>query len=178
MAHIHAIEKYTKQSAQKAGDAGTSAREAGEEGQAETKFKKKIIIFGMAALVLLLTGLGTVCYTGFFNKLEVGSDGKPTPIFYTLPESVVNLTTGDKKTTFLKAIIIFELSRQSDISQIQATMPRLQDTIDTYLRDLHPIDLIDAAGIQRLRAELLFRANKTLAPIKINGILFKEIVVQ
>jgi flagellar FliL protein len=52
------------------------------------------------------------------------------------------------------------------------------DAVNTYLRELRASDLSGSAGIQRLREELLIRANKSLAPVKINDVLFKEIVVQ
>jgi flagellar protein FliL len=123
---------------------------------------------------------------GFFSKQEehaatvIGEDGKPVdkPIFYTLPEFLVNLNSGSKQTSFLKATVILELARQSDVPQIEANLPRLLDTLNTYLRELRPSDLAGSAGIQRLREELLLRGNKTLAPVKINDILFKEIIVQ
>jgi len=157
------------------------------EGEASTKkSKKKIMIFGVIALVLLLAGLGGAYYFGMFSKhedhaaVEIGPDGKPIEkaIFYTLPEFLVNLNTGGKQTSFLKATIILEVAHQNEVPQIEANLPRLTDTLNTYLRELRPSDLAGSAGIQRLREELLLRANKTLAPVKINDILFKEIIVQ
>ncbi len=111
---------------------------------------------------------------------EAGGDGKPIekPVYYTLPEFLVNLNTGGKQTSFLKTTVILELTQQTDVPLIEANMPRLQDSFNTYLRELRASDLAGSAGIQRLREELLLRANKALAPTKINDVLFKEIVVQ
>lgn len=150
------------------------------------KSKKKIIILGVAALVLLIAGAGAAYYFGVFSKkeehaaVELGPDGKPIekPIFYTLPEFLVNLNTGGKQSSFLKATVILEVAHQSEVPQVEANLPRLLDALNTYLRELRPSDLAGSSGIQRLREELLLRANKTLTPIKINDVLFKEIIVQ
>lgn len=169
-------------------DAGPSEGE-GQVGEGKAdgkKSKKKIIILGVVGLVLLLAGGGAAFYMGVFEKkeehsnVELGADGKPIekPIFYTLPEFLVNLNTGGKQSSFLKATVILEVPHQGDVPQIEANLPRLLDTLNTYLRELRPSDLSGSAGIQRLREELLLRSNKTMAPIKINDILFKEIIVQ
>ena len=158
-----------------------------EGGDGESgKSKKKIIVLAVLALVVLLGGAGGAYFMGFFGKHEehasneVGSDGKPMeqPVFYTLPEFVVNLNSSSKQSSFLKTTVILELPHQADVAQIEANLPRVLDTLNTYLRELRPSDLAGSAGIQRLREELLLRTNKTLAPTKINDILFKEIIVQ
>jgi flagellar FliL protein len=57
-------------------------------------------------------------------------------------------------------------------------MPRLLDTFQTYLRELRPTDLDGSAGLYRLKEELTRRVNASIAPNRINAVLFKEIVVQ
>lgn len=185
-------EKETEEKEEKEEKAGKSEdAEEGAEGEEggegkSKKSKKKIIIFGLLALIVLMAGVGGAYYFGILgNKedsaaVELGPDGKPIEkaIFYTLPEFLVNLNTGGKQSSFLKATVILEVANQSEVPQIEANLPRLLDAINTYLRELRPSDLAGSAGIQRLREELLLRANKTLAPIKINDVLFKEIIVQ
>ena len=100
------------------------------------------------------------------------------PVFYTLPDFLINLNTGSKASSFLKTTVILEVAKQEDVPVIEANLPRLVDGINTYLRELRASDLSGSAGIQRLREELLLRCNKSLAPVKINDVLFKEIVVQ
>lgn len=184
-----ADEKEEEKKPKKGG--GAEEGEAGEgeaaEGEAAPKrSKKKIIIIGVVALLVLLAGAGAAWYLGIFPKkeehaaVELGPDGKPIekPIFYTLPEFLVNLNTGGKQASFLKATVILEVAHQGEVPQVEANLPRLLDALNTYLRELRPSDLAGSAGIQRLREELLLRANKTLTPIKINDVLFKEIIVQ
>jgi flagellar FliL protein len=57
-------------------------------------------------------------------------------------------------------------------------MPRIMDAFQTYLRELRPSDLEGSAGLYRLKEELTRRVNASIAPARINAVLFKEIVVQ
>ena len=183
-------DKEPKLTSAKGGDAeakeGEGEGEEGEEGHAKGKKSKKKLIIIAAAVIVLLAGAGGAYFMGLFGKHEekaaadVGKDGKPVEkqVFYTLPEFIVNLNSSGKQSSFLKASIILDLAQQGDVAQVEANLPRLLDAFNTYLRELRPSDLAGSAGIQRLREELLVRANKTLAPVKINDVLFKEIIVQ
>lgn len=161
--------------------------EEGAEGEiVPKKSRKKIIIIGVLALVILLGGAAGAYFGGFIggreNKenTELGPDGKPIEkaIFYTLPEFLVNLNSSGKgSATFLKTTVILEVAHKGDISKIESNLPRLIDAVNTYLRELRPSDLAGSAGIQRLREEILLRANKSLGDVKINDVLFKEIIV-
>ena len=68
--------------------------------------------------------------------------------------------------------------RQGVIEQITPIMPRVMDAFQTYLRELRPMDLDGSAGLYRLKEELTRRVNLSIAPARINAVLFKEIVVQ
>ena len=104
-------------------------------------------------------------------------DGKP--VFYDLPEFLVDLnTSGRGKTSFLKMKITVELAKQSDVELMEAYMPRVRDNFITYIRELRASDLSGSAGLYRLREELMLRINQAIAPAKVNNILFKEIIVQ
>ena len=52
------------------------------------------------------------------------------------------------------------------------------DSFQVYLRELRVADLKGSAGIYRLREDLLRRVNEAAQPVKINDVLFKEILVQ
>lgn len=154
----------------------------GEGGEAAPKkSKKKLIIFGVLGLVIL-AGAGAGAYFVFFNKPaeedKAASKAVASAVYYTLPEFLVNLNSGTKQTSFLKATIVLELESSLDIHPLEGNLPKLMDAFNTYLRELRSSDLAGSAGIQRLREELLLRGNKAMAPIKINDVLFKEIIVQ
>lgn len=165
---------------------GASA--SGEEaGTAFKKSKKKLIIAALA-LLLIVGGVAGAYFAGVFGgshekaegEVELGEDGLPInkPIFFTMPDFLINLNATGRQTSFLKATIVLELEKESDAKMVEANMPRLLDSYNTYMRELRSSDLVGSAGIQRLREELLLRANKTMAPAKINDVLFKEIIVQ
>jgi len=169
-------------------DAATEG-EAGAEGAvaaAPEKSKKKLIIIAVGAIVLLAAIGAGLFFSGILGKApektatEMGPDGKPIekPVFYTLPDFLINLNSQGKAASFLKATVVIEVAHQADVPIIESELPKVVDAINTYMRELHPSDLTGSAGIQRLREEMLLRVNKALAPVKINDVLFKEIVVQ
>ena len=150
------------------------------------KSKKKLIII-IAIAVLLLGGGGAAAFFMLHKGAEkkddaVALDEKGNPInkavYYTLPEFLVNLNTSGKSSQFLKTTVVLEVAKQTDVPLIESSLPRLVDSINTYLRELRSSDLAGSAGIQRLREEILLRVNKAIAPVQINDVLFKDIVVQ
>jgi flagellar FliL protein len=140
----------------------------------------KVLMIAGAALVAL-AGAGGGAYYFFTHKHEP----KPEPVvvkpavFVDLPEVLVNLSnTGSERTQYLKIKIVLELAEQSMVGQITPVMPRVMDAFQTYLRELRPSDLDGSAGLYRLKEELTRRVNASIAPSRINAVLFKEIVVQ
>jgi len=115
-----------------------------------------------------------------------GKDAKPGAVtagpngvvYYEMPSFLVNLNSGDKRTSFLKMTVTLELASAEDQLKIDEVMPRITDSFNTYLRELRSPDLAGSAGLHRLREELLLRINEISQPAKVNDILFKEIIVQ
>jgi flagellar FliL protein len=159
--------------------------EDGAEGAPEGKKRfalppMKYLIIGGAALVVL-AGAGSGGYYFFTHKSEPKTEAsvaKPA-VFVDLPEVLVNLSnTGSERTQYLKIKIVLELADQPMVAQITPVMPRVMDAFQTYLRELRPTDLEGSAGLYRLKEELTRRVNASIAPSRINAVLFKEIVVQ
>jgi flagellar FliL protein len=110
---------------------------------------------------------------------EAGAAAVPLgPVFYEMPEFLVNLSTTGQKVSFLKMKVTLELENQAAVAKIDARKPRIQDAFNTYLRELRASDLVGSAGIYRLREELLLRVNKAVEPDRVTDILFGEIIVQ
>jgi flagellar protein FliL len=107
-----------------------------------------------------------------------GKDGAPKITYHDLPEFVANLNPGSATPSFIKMAVTIEAATPEIITKIQEKQPKIQDIINTYLRELRPSDLKGSAGVHRLREELTLRINKTLYPDKINNILFKELLIQ
>lgn len=145
---------------------------------------KKLVLF--IILPLLLVGGGAGVYLtgafGFFGKeKKAAEEAQGTPrqaIFYNLPDLLVNLNSNGRKTHFLKLSIAFELKNDGDAQTLQSVLPRIIDNFQVYLRELRVEDLQGAAGIQRLREELLVRVNSAIRPLAIKDVLFKEMLIQ
>jgi flagellar FliL protein len=156
------------------------------EGEAKGGKSKLMIIVGGVVGLLLVAGAG-LYFTGMLDSLmgkkkEVAAAEAPPPkplVFFDLPDFLVNLNSaGAKKASFLKLSVSLELEKQEDTARLQAVMPRIVDNFQIYLRELRIDDLRGSGGIYRLREELLARVNAAVAPVKVNDVLFKEMLVQ
>ena len=157
----------------------------GQEGKdaaaPKRRFSLKLIIMVVGGVV----GLGALGGGGYFffvhhaNAAAAAATTVKPPIFIDMPDVLVNLSSsGGDRTQYLKVKIALELPDEAVSAQIQPIMPRLLDTFQTYLRELRPTDLDGSAGLYRLKEELTRRVNASIAPNRINAVLFKEIVVQ
>jgi flagellar FliL protein len=100
------------------------------------------------------------------------------PVFVDLPDMIANLAGPPAKPSYVKLQARLELSKQEDVDKVKQSMPRLQDMFQTYLREMRPDELRGSAGIYRLREELLGRANVALAPVRVNDVLFTQLLIQ
>ncbi|MDH5749162.1 MAG: flagellar basal body-associated FliL family protein [Rhodospirillales bacterium] len=172
----------------------------GEEGTEDAELdsskkdgKKRVLILIGLAMFLVVGGFGAAWYTGVLDPLiamitgEEAESSKKDPsqrtnygnaVFHDLDEILVNLNTGGRKSTFLKIRISLELENEQDVTRITELMPRIIDNFQVYLRELRVEDLKGSAGMYRLREELLTRVSAAVHPIKVNDILFKEMLVQ
>ncbi|MEQ8194510.1 MAG: flagellar basal body-associated FliL family protein [Rhodospirillales bacterium] len=171
----------------------------GEGGEGELSSeggKKKLLLIIGLVLLLVVGGASAAYFTGLMEPLlkmfsgggetaaqpEAGksasTSGPGNTLFHDLPEILVNLNTGGRKASFLKIKVALELANAGDLPQVEKLMPRVLDNFQVYLRELRVEDLKGSAGMYRLREELLARVNAAVAPVKINDVLFKEMLVQ
>jgi flagellar FliL protein len=111
-------------------------------------------------------------------KAPADGDTAATAVFYDLPEMLVNINTAGRKRNFLKIRVSIELSNEQDVAKVENVQPRIVDNFQVYLRELRLEDLQGAAGMYRLREELLTRVNAAVRPVQIKDVLFKEMIVQ
>ena len=163
--------------------------EEGGESSKRQGGKKKLLLFVALALFLVVGGAAAAYFTGLLEPLIAmlgGADetaaeettGPVEVVFFDLPEILVNLNTGRRKSTFLKIRVSLELENAEDVARIEAVMPRIIDNFQVYLRELRVEDLKGSAGMYRLREELLTRVTLAVAPSKVSDVLFKEMLVQ
>lgn len=151
---------------------------------------KKILFFVIPVLLLIGGGAG-LYFTGAVDSLmgmfkgggekAHSADAKKSvqpAVFMDLPEMLVNLQTEGRKQAFLKIHVALELSDPTDPPKIEAVMPRIVDAFQVYLRELRVEDLQGAAGMHLLREELLTRVQAAVKPVKVNDVLFREMLIQ
>ncbi len=159
-----------------------------EDGAAPAKGggKKKLLL--MAAPVLLAVAGGGAWFAGLLPGGKAAAKEAAThdkeheaphgPVFFEMPEMVANLNGGGRRVVFIKLKVKLELARAEDQAAITAAMPRLLDMFQTYLRETRPEELRGSAGTYRLREELINRADVAVAPVRVNDVLFTEMLVQ
>jgi flagellar FliL protein len=151
------------------------------EAGAPAKGKLKLIIAIVGALAVL--GGGAATYFMFFRHSgeEMHAETLPPkpPVFVDVPEMMVNLASAPgERVQYLKVKLMLEVREEKQVETIKPSMPRVTDIFQTYLRELRPTDLNGSAGLFRLKEELTKRVNVALAPIPVNAVLFKEVVIQ
>ena len=168
------------------------ADEAMDDGMAggRRRGSKKLIVLVLLAILLMVGTAAGLYFSGIAStllgkgeeKAEVKVEAPPPPkvaVFYDdLPDMLVNLNTGSKKSSFLKLHVSFQIESEDDKAKIKLVQARIIDTFQTYLRELRLEDLKGSAGLYRLREELLMRVNAAVAPVKVDDVLFTDLLVQ
>ncbi|GGJ00775.1 flagellar basal body-associated FliL family protein [Neoroseomonas lacus] len=159
--------------------------------------RKKLILI---ALPLLLGGIGAGLWFSDILPSMFGVGAHPAdehgrtaaaepprpPAFFEMPEIIANLNATGRRPVYVKLRSKLEITRAEDAAAIQLALPRLLDLFQTHLREMRPEELRGSAGTQRLREELMARANIAVAPPagstqpapRITDVLFTEILVQ
>lgn len=169
-------------------DEGEGSEELPESPRRKLPIKKILII---VLPILLIVGAGAGLYfTGVLDsllgkgapdKVEAKAEAPKTvgpAVFMDLPEMLVNLQSSGRKQAFLKIRVAIELEAPTDTPRIEQVMPRIVDSFQVYLRELRVEDLQGAAGMHLLREELLTRVQAAAKPVKVNDVLFREMLVQ
>ncbi|MCA3424457.1 MAG: flagellar basal body-associated FliL family protein [Roseomonas sp.] len=169
------------------------ASEEVQEGKKGGGRKKLLLLAAPVLLVAIGAGLwfGGILppLLGMGTPAASAGSGEPGPrvvTFLEMPEIVTNLNAPGRRAVFVKLRSKLELARPEDGAVVQAAMPRVLDLFQTYLREVRPEELRGSAGTQRLREELVARANIAVAQagrgdaqqIRVNDVLFMEILVQ
>lgn len=157
----------------------------GAEGEDAPKKSKKMLFIIIGVVVLLLGGGGGAAFFMLGGDKEEMVDGTEEKVaeakpsyFYDLPPIMVNLVSDSSEEMFLKLLVSLEVVDESVAQAIEPRMPRLLDAFQVYLRELRRSDLEGSAGIYRLKEELRRRVNLAVYPVQVEGVLFKQILVQ
>lgn len=144
---------------------------------------KKLVLF--IVLPLLLFGGGGAAawfllFQGHAEEGEATAEAAPEhpPVYFDMEELTVNLASTGKRNSYLKLKLTLELGKPEDSETLPNVLPRVEDQFQVYLRGVRVEDLQGSDGLQRLREELLLRAQKAAAPAEVKDILFKVVQVQ
>jgi len=101
------------------------------------------------------------------------------PCYYAMPKLVMNLaSTGGARAVMMELELSLESSTPSTFAKVPEMMPRLKDTLNSFLRELRVEDLNGSGGTYTLRRELLKRFNTVLDPKKIDAVLIEGMLIQ
>jgi flagellar FliL protein len=165
------------------------AEEAIEAAPPITKKKmsgKKLVLFIVLPL-LLFAGGGAAAWFLLFQggEEENAAEGHAAeatpehpPVYFDMDELTVNLAATGKRNAYLKLKLTLELGKPEDSETLPNVLPRIEDQFQVYLRGVRVEDLQGSDGLQRLREELLMRAQKAATPAEVKDILFKVVQVQ
>jgi flagellar FliL protein len=135
----------------------------------------KWIIVGMIVLVIIGAAAAGAFY---FLPQMTGAQGvkKEQPaIAWTLEPFIVNLADGDR---YLKIVMQFEVHDPALPHELDMVKPRIRDAILDLLCSKSQADLVDPAGKQKLREEIIVQVNMALTTGKIAKVYFTDFVIQ
>lgn len=164
--------------------AAAAAEEAGEVAEKPSLFKLTRMKLIILAAVLVVGGGAGAYLMGFFGgggeEMEeaAAEPEHPPAYFFDLPELTVNLSSVERRASFLKLRVTIEVDDAGVAHEIEPFMPRVMDAFQVYLREVRMTDLEGSAGLYRLKEELRRRINLAVHPAKVNAVLFKEILIQ
>ncbi len=166
---------------------GTDDELGDDEGEPTRKKKlsgKRLTLFVILPLLLFGGGGAGAYFSGLLDPLLGLGEGEEiehvakAAFYYDLPEMLVNLNSGGKRNSFLRLRVSLEIEDPEAVEQLDLVLPRIIDNFQVYLRELRLDDLSGSAGLFRLKEELLVRVNMAVKPVRINDVLFKEMIVQ
>lgn len=165
--------------------------------------KKKILLFVLLPLLVLLSGAGAAWKLGYLDnylghkKLDCAGvqesdedyaacaeqlameSGMGAPgVFVSIPDMIVNLNSTSRTPRFLKVALKVELEDSKAEKSFETVMPRVIDQFQAYLRELRLEDLRGSSGMYRMKIELLSRVRAAAPEIRVRDVLFQEILVQ
>lgn len=165
----------------------------------------RLILIAAAAALVLLGGGGAGAFLLFFNKPaaesgskaekkksegrgEKGEGAETAPqvvitqgpdgvVYCSLPNMVVNMQGNDGRPVYLKLKISLEAQDEAAADLIDPSLPRIQDMLQSFLRELRPEDLQGSQGTYQLRMEILRRVNLAIAPARVKAVLIEEMLI-
>lgn len=157
----------------------TAPAEDGGEAAPPAKGRKVKLIAALLVGVLAVGGGGWFMFGRAGHAKPVATDKKPIA-FVDIKDMIVNLASepNQERPRFLKLKVALEVKDPKIVTEVQPLLPRVEDILQVFVRELRASDLEGSGGIYRLREELLRRVNVAVSPSRVDAVLFKEVIVQ
>lgn len=157
-----------------------------DSGKQTTKMsKKKLVGIALGGLFgLAVVGGGGAYMFGLLDSV-LGIEREKTklaidlgvPARFPLPVIKADLKTGRCRSPFLRIEVIAQVN-QGDVDILEGKIDEIVDGVRTHLRDQERQDLVGKAGTDQLRFDLVNIINNVIAPSRIQGVLFKDFILQ
>jgi flagellar FliL protein len=145
--------------------------------------KKKILIVGLAAVLLVLFCVaGALAWKFVLHKppqaegTQAEEHAKAPPFLYSLDPFIVNLFD-PKSVRYLKLTLQLELAGITK-EEMATQVPKIRDSLIILISSKKLEEVASMEGKLRLREEILFRINRILGEGKTREIYFTDFVVQ
>ncbi len=168
-----------------------SARDENDEEKRPAVAPKKKVLLLLLPIFLVVGSVVGLYFSGIADSIltvpdreqekQAEPDGGKTSdtLFYDIPEILVNLSAkAGQKPIYFKIRVALEMNSAEDIAFAEKMLPRIVDSLQFYLREMRLEELQGSIGTYRLKEEINGRLNRILAPVKVNDVLFKEILIQ
>jgi flagellar FliL protein len=170
-------EKAAEESAEKpSGKKGKKAAKGKSKGGS-----KKLLIIAIAVIVVILGGGAAAFFMlSGDGKKEAKVNLPPPPgemTMYAMPKFLSDLKTGKCRANYIKMRISVEVGKNYT-KLLQTKQPKIMEALQLQMRSYERQDLIGREGDKRVRADLITIINRHIKPGKIEGILFKEFLLQ
>ena len=163
-----------------------SSAEGDDQEEEKSGGKKKLILIIAAVVVLIIVGVGAAFLMGAFDSLlgngkeevpEVVVIPPGPPVYHEFPQMVLDLKKTGSRTHYIKLKIVAEIVTR-DLPLLQAAELKITDKVQSYLRGQTRKDLAGAEGTERMRDAISKIITQVMDPVPIEGVLFREILLQ
>jgi flagellar protein FliL len=139
--------------------------------------RSKLVVPVSIVLLAIAVGVAFIAVTAREKRIVTNTAAVSAPLFLDLPAIAVNLSTADERPHTLKLSLSLEAADPAAAAAVQAALPYVLDSFQTYLRELRAAELEGSAGMFRLREELMKRVNLAIAPARVRAVLVRDIIL-
>lgn len=142
------------------------------------QMRAKLVVPVSIVLLTIAVGVAFIAVTAREKRVVTSAASLSAPLLLDLPAITVNLSTADERPRSLRLSLSLEAADPTAAGAVQAALSYLLDSFQTHLRELRAAELEGAAGMFRLREELLKRVNLAIAPARVRAVLVRDIILQ